>query len=253
MSANMFENQIRDAARSENDVRLAEAIYAYFLSIKDVEYLPWKTLKSFFVAARAKDSETWNNLSEEEIDAIEDVLLWTGYSANTIAVILRTYERSSSELKDAQREGRITRYPAASISRLYKGPLKDLQPRLLEMYLKYRMTNEELKSLVQELEKTLTRKEQEEVLKKYTPEPPITEDDSLFNILRSNDESQYDESSQDDKKILLLSERKLEDLERLSDDELWELKGITEKALEQPTQVLQASLDHIKDEIKKRL
>ena len=143
-----YQDAIVEATRVDDDIKLVEAILEYFSAVENVTFLPLKRIKSFFVAARSTDSEAWKDLSDKEALAVENILAWTGHSPNTIAVVLRTYERSTPELRQAQQDGRLSRYPAESISRLYKGTLKDLQPRLIEMYLRYGITNEDLRKLV---------------------------------------------------------------------------------------------------------
>ena len=245
-----FKKEIEGAARKSDDVRLSEAVHAYLLSIENVDFLPWKKLKSFFVAARSKDSYAWLELSGKEASAIENVLVWTGYSPNTIAVILRIYERSTPELKKAQQEGRISRYTADSISRLYKGKLKELQPQLLEMCLRYELSNTTLKKLVQELQRTINEDERNAILKKYTPSHPPQLDTSTKSLITETPTTKPNKLVVDDGAPLYLF---VSDISKLSDNELWRLKEITEAVIQQPTSVLKKSLEHIKKELKKRL
>ena len=247
INTNIFEIDIRNAARKDDDIRLAETIYAYFLAIAKIDFIPWKKIKSFFVAAREKESDIWKELGSEEAKAVDNVLVWTGHSANTIAVILRTYERSAEKIKNAQREGRISRYTAENISRLYRGTLQELQPRLLEMYFKYEMTHEDLKKLVQELERTVSQAEQDSVLEKYMPAQPQIQMGPLFT------EAQVDDDVSDVESIFIFSEMKLSELAQLPDDELWKLKGTTEKAIQQAVPLLEKSLKLIQKELINRL
>lgn len=247
MNGHVFKKEIMDAARKGDDIRLVETIYSYFLSIEKVDFLPWKKLKSFFVAARSKDSSAWKELNKEEADAVDNILDWTEDSANTIAVILRTYERATDELRQAQREGGISRYTAESISRLYKGTLRNLQPRLLEMCLKYGITNEKLKSLVQELRRTVSQEDQEAILVEYMPKLPVMSIELLPTVTQST------ETSNDRQTIVLYRKVEVSDLQKLSDTELWELKQDTEDAIQQAIPLLKQGLEQIKQELKKRL
>ena len=247
MSAMDFGNRIREYSQREDDIRLAETIHEYFRQVERQNHLPWKRLKSFFVAARSRESDTWRSLNNEQTEAIDNVLEWTDCSPNTIAVILRTYERSTSELRKAQREGRISRYAAESLSRLDKGSLKSLQPRVLEMYLKYGITNEELKKLVQRLGRTLTTEEQESILRSYIPEVPTREAPLL-----DTRESKSPETT-NDSTIHVFREIYMKDLRKMSDEELWKLKGTTELAMSQAIPLLTTSLEHIKQELRHRL
>ena len=247
-NTNVFEKEIKGATRKDDDVRLSEAIHAYLLSVESVDFLPWRKLKSFFVAARSKDSYAWLELSRKETTAINNVLVWTGHSANTITVILRIYERSTSELKQAQQEDGVSRYTADSISKLYKGKLKNLQPRLLEMCFRYEMTNIELTKLVQELQRTINEDERNAILKRYTPSPPPPLDTSTESLITET-QSKSNKPLNDDSPLYLF----VSDISKLSDDELWRLKGVTEAAIQQPAPVLKKSLEYIKRELKKRL
>ncbi len=246
-NATNFQNEIVEAARLDDDVRLAEAIQGYFSVAENVSYLPLRRIKSFFVAARSEDSEAWKELSEATMTATRNVLTWTGHSANTIAVVLRTYERATEELKQAQREGRISRYPAESISRLHGKPYKDLQAKLVELYIRNQISHEDLRNMVRELQRAIGRTEQDAVIGKYIPEQHNT-----VAVSRSVDVESLEDSILEDK-IFIPHEISINDLRLYSDDELWKLKNSTEGAIERAIPLLERSLEQIKRELKRRL
>ncbi len=229
MSEITFQNEIQEAAQKGDDTRLAKSIYEYLLYAGNQGDIPQKRLRTTFIAART-------SLNEKEAVFVDNVLAWTELNPNTIVVILRTYEHATPELKQAQQEGRIGRYQAETISRL-KGSLKELQSRVIEIYLRYRLTNNELKVLIQDLRRTINQHGQKEILAKYAPIVP----DTPLDI------------QPDKQAVYLFTEMRLNDLDSLSDDELWKLKGVTEESLQKAIPSLKNSLDHIKQEVKKRL
>ena len=224
-----FQNEIQEAAQKDDDIQLAKSIYDYLLSIWGRDTISWKKLKYILIAAKT-------SLNEKEAEAVDNVFAWTELNPNTIAVILRTYEHATPELKQAQQDGRIGRYLAETISRL-KGSLKELQPRVVEIYLRYGLTNNELKVLIQDLRRTINQHGQKEILAKYAPIVPATSLD-----IQPGKQAVY-----------LFTEMRLSDLDSLSDDELWKLKGVTEESLQKAIPALTNSLEHIKQEVKKRL
>lgn len=247
MDTNLIKKEIASHAQKDEDIQLAEKIYSYFLFIEKKDYLPWKKLKSFFVAARSKDSATWGELTDEEARATNSILEWTGYSANTIAVILRIYERATPELKDKLQTGRISRYPAETISRLYKGALKNLQPKVLEMYLKYKITNEKLRDLVEELQRTIDNKEQEQIMENYKPRE--------VNIVveKLTEDPQPNVPSKEDEFIYLLKEVQLSDLQSFSIEELLDLQKSIEAAIQRAVPTLKRSMELVIREMQKKL
>ncbi len=246
MSETTFRHKIKEAIKDDNDILLAEAIRDYFKGGED--FILWKDLKSFFIAARSEDSDTWKNLSQKHAEATRNVLNWTKHSPNTISVILRTYERATPELKRARETGRISRYPAESISRLHKGTLKDLQPRVIDVFLKYGMTNEMLRSLVQDLQRTLTTEEQEKVLEDYIEKTTV-----VFSGTYIAGQKTLSSEDQNSVHIYVPAEMNLSDIEKLSEDELRELEKMTELFMSNATSLLRTTLKHIREELLKKL
>jgi len=247
MDATLIKKEIMSHAQKNEDIQLAEKIYSYFLFIEKKDYLPWKQLKSFFVAARSKESVTWNELTDDESRATNNILEWTGHSANTIAVILRIYERATPELKEKLQTGRISRYPAETISRLYKGTLKNLQPKVLKMYINYKITNEKLGDLVQELQRTMDNKEQERIMENYKP------DEANIVVEKLTEQPQSNISSKEDEFIYLLKEVQLSDLQSLSMEELLDLQKSIETAIQKAVPTLKRSMELVIKEMQKKL
>ncbi len=232
MSEITFQNEIQESAQKGDDTRLAESIYEYLLSV-DQQGDTQKKLRTIFIAAKT-------SLDEKEAVVVDNVLSWTGLSPNIIGTILRTYEHATPELKQVQQEGRIGRYPAETIGRL-TGSRKELQPRVIISYLKYGLTQNDLKALVSRLRRTVYKYEQEQTFAKFAPIVPATP------------LGQPNESAQDDETVYLFKKMQASDLERLSDNELWELKRLTGESIQKAIPILEKSLEHINEALKKRL
>jgi len=246
MNQNGFQDKILDAAHRDDDTSLVEAVYDYFRTVQQKDYILYKHLKGLFIAARDQNSVNWKNLHKDEKTAVTNVLSWTGYSPNTIAVIIRTYERATDQLKLARRDGRVSRYFAETISQLYKGKLRDLQPRVIELALKYGLTREKLITLVEELQRTLDPSEQEDVIAKLTPSRPVP-----ISKTQITDNTQQVELPMSNEKLVLASETSLDKIKKFSDNELWEVKLKLEQAIEE--NVLVKSLEQIKQVLRTRL
>ena len=241
-----FQSKIRKAVQEDNDIHLAEAIYEYFLSLKKEGFISLKELKSFFIAARST-SIARKSKDKKSVEAVENILNWTGYTPDTIANILRTYERATPELKQARGDGRISREAAKTISRLHKGNLKDLQPRVLEMYLKYAITNIDLRELVKKLDRTLSKDDQEKVFAEYIPTVPSASSDTPSSKVENSFNSKKAEY------IYLFRKITLSELKKLSEDELRQLEKETEELKPKATSILKTSLKHIQEEQIKNL